>query len=106
MNERIRQIRSMLRRDPEDVFLRYSLAMEYASAKRFDEAVGEFNRCVELDSEYLPAYVEAGKSLRSAGRIDEARDKFIAAMELAALQGQAHVRDFIQQQLDALSGSS
>ena len=102
MPDRIESIRAMIAGNPGDVFLHYSLAMEYASAGRFDEAVGAFRECIRLDSEYLAAYVEAGKCLRSAGNFSEAREVFTAAMELAADQGESHMRDFIQQQLDGL----
>jgi len=102
MSERIERIRSMLRSNQQDVFLHYSLGMEYAGAELFDEAACEFNRCIELDGDYLPAFVEAGKCLRRLGRFDQARSAFTAGMELAARQGQAHTRDFIQQQIDAL----
>ena len=102
MTGRIDQIQKMLQAEPQDVFLHYSLGMEYLAAERFDEAVGEFQRCIELDADYLPAHVEAGKALRSAARPDEARDAFAAGMELAAMQGESHVRDYIQQQLDGL----
>lgn len=102
MNDRIETIRKMLAEAPEDLFLTYSLGMECASAGRHDEAAEAFRACIRLDGDYLPAYVEAGKALRSAGKADEARKQFAAGMELAAMQGETHVRDFIQQQLDAL----
>ena len=103
MADRIEQLQAMLNEAPEDVFLHYSLAMEYASQQRFDEAVTELHACMTLDGGYLPAYVEAGKCLRSAGRLDEAREVFAAGMELAAMQGERHMRDHIQQQLDGLA---
>jgi len=102
MNGRIESIRKMLREQPRDVFLHYSLGMEYASAGRHEEAAAEFRQCMDLQEDYLPAYVEAGKSLRAAGRLGEAREIFAAGMELATLQAERHMRDFIQQQLDAL----
>ncbi len=102
MNDRIEKIISMLERTPNDTFLHYSLGMEYISAERFDDAVDSFQKCVELDENYLAAYVECGKALRSAARLDEARQVFSQAMELAVTQGESHMRDFIQQQLDAL----
>ena len=105
MSERIEQILSMLESEPTDVFLHYSLAMEYASAKRFHEAVEEFYKCIELDANYLAAYVEAGKCLRSAGRLAEAREMFKKGMDLAAAQGQDHTRDFIRQQIESLPSS-
>jgi len=102
MADRIDAIRAMLENSPEDVMLHYSLGMEYASAGRHDEAIAAFRRCQALDADYLPGYVEEGKCLRSAGRLEEARRAFAAAMEMAAMQGKTHVRDFVQQQLDGL----
>jgi hypothetical protein len=67
-----------------------------------NEAVGEFGHCIRLDAKYVPAYVEAGKALRSAGRLDQARQMFAAGMVLAEAAGENHTRDFIRQQLDGL----
>ena len=102
MTSRIDDITKMLADTPDDVFLRYSLGMEYASAEQFDRAVSEFKRCIELEAEYLAAYVEAGKCLRSMGKLGEARNIFAAGMELAATSGESHMRDYIQQQLDSI----
>jgi Flp pilus assembly protein TadD len=102
MTDRVQAIRAMLQKSPGDVFLHYSLAKEYTAAGQHDQAVEEFRKCIQLEADYLPAYVEAGKCLRSAGRLAEARDMFLAGLDLAAAKGERHVRDFIQQQLDAL----
>ena len=102
MTDRTATIRALLEKDPDDVFLLYSLGMELLSAERPAEAVAAFGRCIELDGDYLPAYVEAGKGLRAAGNLDAAREMFAEAMERAAIQGETHLRDFIQQQLDGL----
>jgi uncharacterized protein HemY len=102
MTDRIRAIEGMLEKTPDDVFLQYSLGMEYASGRRYKDAVQAFKRCIDLDEEYLPAYVEAGKSLRSGGELDAAREMFARGMELATRKGESHVRDFIRQQLEAL----
>lgn len=104
--DRIAAIESMLAKTPNDVFLHYSLGMEFASAGRHDQAVDEFRKCVELDGGYLAAYVEGGKSLRSAGRLDEARAMFQAGLELAAQKGDHHMQDFIRQQLEGLVDKS
>lgn len=103
MNERIESLEKMLEKDPDDLFAHYSLGMEYASAGQYDQAVAEFQRCIELEADYLAAYVEGAKSLRSAGRLGEARKMFSAAMELAARIGEKHACDFIQQQLDSIA---
>lgn len=100
--ERIEQIRCLLEKTPDDVFLHYSLAMELASADRCVEAVVQFRACIELDPQYLPAYVEAGKVLRAAGEPGQAREIFQAGLELATRKGEDHVRSFIAQQLEIL----
>jgi Flp pilus assembly protein TadD len=103
MSDRIKAIRAMLEKSPRDVFLHYSLGKEYASASQFDLAIEQFRACLELDGNYLPTYVEAGKCYRSVGRFGDARRVFLAGMDVAVAQGEKHTRDFIQQQLDGLA---
>jgi Flp pilus assembly protein TadD len=102
MRDRTRAIEAMLAKDPLDVMLHYSLAMEYVSLDKGEAAVAEFRRCTELDPHYLPALVEGGKCLRSLGRHDEARETFNAALELASMKGERHMHDYIRQQLEGL----
>jgi tetratricopeptide (TPR) repeat protein len=105
MSDRIEAIRKMLQNSQRDVFLHYSLAMELAAAGEHEAAGGEFVRCIELDSQYLPAYVEGGKCLRAAGKLQRARELFQQGMELATRLGNRHMRDFITQQLEGFAPS-
>jgi uncharacterized protein HemY len=102
MPDRLDQIRRLLAVDPQDVFLHYSLGMELCKAERWNEALGAFARCEELDADYLPARIETGKALRAAGRLTEARATFETALVLAETRDETHARDFIRQQLDSL----
>ncbi|MHC4562335.1 MAG: tetratricopeptide repeat protein [Planctomycetota bacterium] len=102
MTDRIESIKKLLAAEPDDVFLNYSLAMEYVVAEQCEPALESFSRCIELDETYVPAYVEAGKCARSAGLADRARDYFTRALSLARGQGQNHVVDFVAQQLQSL----
>jgi uncharacterized protein HemY len=103
MPNRIEAIQKMLVQNPKDVFLHYSLGMEYASEGRHGDAVEEFLRCIEVEEDYLAAYVEAGKCLRAAARREEARGMMAAALERAVNQGERHIADFVKQQLDAMA---
>ncbi|RPI60486.1 MAG: tetratricopeptide repeat protein, partial [Planctomycetaceae bacterium] len=80
MADRITTLQAMIAKSPGDVFLHYSLGMEYAAGGQFDAAVTEFRQAIAIDATYVPAYVEAGKSLRSAGRLGEAREIFAAGL--------------------------
>ena len=102
MPSRVKTIEAMLRRNPDDVFLHYSLGMERVAGKEYPRAIAAFRRCLELDSDYLPARVELGKCLRASGDLAAARDIFTAAAELAGRKGEYHTQRYILQQLEGL----
>ena len=103
--DRIPAIQKMLQSDPDDLFLNYSLGMELLAAERFGESADAFKKCIELDEDYLPAHVEAGKALRSAGRVVEARDVLVAGSDLAGRLGETHTHEYIRQLLEVLSAN-
>lgn len=102
MTDRIKQIEKLLAKEPGDVFLNYSLGMEYISAHKFDLAIETFAKCEALVPTYLPAKIEMGKALRSIGRLTQAREAFTRALQAATADDQQHVIDNIQAQLDSL----
>lgn len=102
MTDRVDAILSMLAKTPDDVFLHYSLGMEYASVERLEAAVAEFKRCIKLAPDFLAAYTEAGKALRAAGDHKAARGMFTDGLALAEKLPDTHARDHLRQQLEAL----
>jgi uncharacterized protein HemY len=102
MPSRIESIKEMIAQDPEDAFLRFSLGMEHAGAENWSAAAEAFGQCLEVDPDYLAAYVERGKALRETGDLSGAREAFAEAMEVAAAQDETHVQNYIRQQLNSL----
>ncbi len=51
----IDEIRNLLRNEPGDVFLNYSLAMLQKKEGLDKEALVSFDRCIELDPDYIAA---------------------------------------------------
>ena len=105
MTDRIDAIKAMLQKDPTDIFLHYSLGMEYVSSNRLEQAIEAFQQCVKQDAGYVPAYVELGKCLCAAGRLQTAREFFEKGLELARAKGLSHTADYILQQLQTLPKS-
>ena len=103
MSDRIESIKKLLAAEPSDAFLQYSLAMEYVAAEQPDEALAAFEQCRLVDPTYVPAYVEAGKCARAAGRLDQAKAMFVRALELAQSAGDTHIAANVRQQLEALA---
>lgn len=86
---RMQQIEEMLVEDPDDVFLRYALGMEYVSLGDDRTAVEHFRGLMEKDR-YVPAYLQAGQALTRLDEIDAAREIFRQGIEAARAQGDVH----------------
>ena len=87
---RRQKIEALLRDDPGDVFLRYSLALEMESA-------GEWEGCLEILEDlgrgappYVPALQMAGQFLAARGHTEDARRALREGIEAARAQGNTH----------------
>jgi thioredoxin-like negative regulator of GroEL len=84
------KIERMLADDPDDVFLRYSLAMELDKEGRNDESLVKFRELAAGDPPYVAAFFMAGQQLARLGRTDEARAILREGIEAARAQNNAH----------------
>ncbi len=86
---RLEKIEAMLADDPTDPLLRYSLAMEYASAGDDATAVREFQQII-ASTPYVPAYHMAGQALNRLGRVEEACQMLRDGIATARTHGDTH----------------
>ena len=96
------QIEAMLAEEPDDVFLRYSLAMELAKEGDHD---GSLSRLAELragEPPYVPAFFMAAQQLVRLDRRDEARAILRDGIEAARAQGDSHAAAEMSELLAAL----
>ena len=102
--ERRRALVEMLADSPDDVELRYALAMEDVSAGDLEAALSRFREITSLGVErsYVPAFLIAAQSLQKLGRATEAmavlRDGIVAAQQ----QNNQHALGEMQGMLDTL----
>jgi len=99
------KIEALLRDDPGDVFLRYSLALEM-------EAAGEWEPCLEILEDlargappYVPALQMAGQFLAARGRAEEARRALREGIDAAREQGKTHAAGEMSELLMSLGES-
>jgi predicted Zn-dependent protease len=90
---RRQQIEAMLRDEPNDPFLRYALAMEYASEGADAEAERQFQQLLADAPDYVAGYFQYGQLLARAGRVAEARHVLERGIAAARQTGDQHAAD-------------
>jgi tetratricopeptide (TPR) repeat protein len=99
---RLEILKQMVEQDPRNTFARYGLAMEYANAGQWDEAVAEFRTLLSGDETYCAAYYHGGQALEQLGRIEEARALYEKGIQAAARKGDLHTKSEIEAALNLL----
>jgi Tfp pilus assembly protein PilF len=100
--ERMRQLRALLADDPDDPFLRYGLAMEFAGQGDDATAAQQFRDLIAAKPDYVPAYLMLGQTCARLGDEDEARDVLRRGVTAAQRVGNEHARGEMQALLDSL----
>ena len=84
------KILSMLADDPDDTFLRYSLAMELRSEGDQEASLGKLGELMSDSPPYVPAFFMAAQQLVDLGRIEQARTHLRDGIDQARDQGDGH----------------
>lgn len=96
------QIEAMLEDEPDDQFLRYSLASELNKEGEHERALALLRALMTDETPLVAAFLMAGRQLVELDRIDEARTVLRDGVEEARRQGDNHVADEMSDFLDAL----
>lgn len=96
------KIEAMLADDPQDTFLRYSLAMELDKEGEHEASLGKLAELTRDDPPYVPAFFMAGQQLTRLGRPNEARAYLRDGIEAARTQGDAHAAGEMSEYLAGL----
>lgn len=103
--QRMDQLEALLQDDPDDAFLRYGLAMEYASLGDDATAAQQLEDLIALkraSSPYVPAYLQCGQAYQRLGRDTDAIRILREGMEVAARVGDLHARGEMEGLLNTL----
>jgi tetratricopeptide (TPR) repeat protein len=99
------KIEAMLKDDPQDVFLRYSLALELESAGEWEAGLEILEQLARESPPYVPAFHMAGQHLVKHGRIDDARRALREGIEVARAAGEAHAAAEMAELLTSLGAA-
>ena len=103
---RLDKIQQMLQADPDDVFLNFSLAMEYVKENRHAEAVAQFERVNQLDPNHVAAYMQRATVLVILKRTDDARQSLEQGIAAAKRAGDNHAIEKMTEALTLLGSGS
>jgi hypothetical protein len=101
-SSRREKIEAMLQLEPQDQFLRYSLACEYDSEDRADEAAALFEGLQRDEPPHVPSFLRGAQLLVRLDQVAEARGVLRDGIEAARQQGNAHAAGEMAELLTSL----
>ena len=84
------KIEAMLADEPNDVFLRYSLAMELDKEGDHDASLARLSELTKENPPYVPAFFMAAQQFVRLNRINDARAYLRDGIDAARAQSNAH----------------
>ena len=90
MPSRREKIEAMLADEPEDTFLRYSLALEWGKEGDDEKCVEQLRELTADNPPYVPAFFMAAQNLARRSQVDAARALLRDGIEQARAQGDSH----------------
>ena len=89
-NPRRAQIESMLQAEPDDLFLRYCLAVEMQADGEAENALTKFAELCRCEPPHVAAFFRRAQLLVELDRIEEARSVLRDGIDNARAQGDLH----------------
>ena len=99
---RLENLKALLAKEPDDLFLNFSLAMELAKTDQHKACLAQFARVLELNPNDVAAYFHKGKALMKMRRMDEAKTALQQGIAAAARCGDHHAESQMKQLLEAM----
>jgi tetratricopeptide (TPR) repeat protein len=102
-DSRIAALLDFLREDPDDIFSRYALALEYIKAGNHELAFEQMTLIRRDHPDYLPNYYHFGKLYEATGKPEVAIELYTKGMEIARQQDNFQTLRELQSALQELT---
>ena len=83
MSERLQSLIEIYKKDPNDSFVTYGIALEYISKENYAEAEKYLNEIITNDPNYVPAYMQLAQVKENLNKIEDAKDTYKKGIEIA-----------------------
>ena len=88
--DKLATLTQILAANPNDTFARYGLAMELVSQHKIEQALAEFECCIQTDPDYVPAYQMSAQTLAANGNPELAIARLHHGIAAANRTGNQH----------------
>lgn len=105
MSTRREKIEAMLKDEPQDQFLRYSLAMELDKEGDHEQSLDILTELIEDHPPHVASFFMAGQQLARLGQINKARDVLRVGIDVAREQNDHHAAAEMSEFLVTLGGT-
>ena len=102
MNNRLESLLNLLKKEPEDSFLLYGIALEYMSLNNFEEAEKYFKSLLLYNKKYVPAYMQYARLKEKQNELDTAKSLYKKGIDIAKEAGDNHAAKEMEEFLDEL----
>ena len=103
---RLEFLQEALKKNPDDSFARYALAMEFSNAGQAESAWEHFEYLLTRHPEYAATYYQAGMLLWKLGRREEAHKVLSQGIEVTRRQGKNHAQSELERALEELASET
>ena len=87
MNNRLEGLLEYYKKDPNDPFVLYCLALEYVSENQIAKAENFFLKLLEQYPDYIAGYLQYAQLKEKESKIEDARDLYRRGIEAANKSG-------------------
>ena len=102
MSERLRSLFELYKKDPNDSFVAYGIALEYISTESYDQAEKYLTGIITNDPDYVPAYMQLAQVKENLNKIEEAKDTYKKGIEVAKKNSELRTANEMEEFLSEL----
>jgi predicted Zn-dependent protease len=100
--DRIAMLTEVLAENPNNVFARYGLAMEYSNSGQIKQALDEFHKLLSAHPDYAAGYFMAAQTMAKCEQRDDAIKMLQQGIAAAQRKGDSHAESEMQAMLDEM----
>lgn len=100
---KIDRLARILKKNPEDLFSRFALALELLKENNVQKARVLFESILQSDPDYLGVYYHLGKLYEQTGRQNDAEKLYRSGIVVAGKQNNERTKSELQDALESLT---